>query len=206
MTHLRSIRHQRTPVLLTVRASLDDLRELSQLLRLQRLGTLRPVVDQALRTRAVEAMDPVAQICRSIPPIFATDPRSIPSLPQPAQKPSALVDVLHRRPTPEAPPPNSLLAIYRYSIAQILHTVLNQHPPSIPTIIASCPEATRPRQTAAAVLPGGWKWRAWRRSHRRGRSWRNPAPSQEAKTSRKRGNSYVQVQVTADRQSVSRKR
>ena len=39
-------------VLLTVRTGLDDLRELSQLLRRQaRLGTLRPVVDEALRTR-----------------------------------------------------------------------------------------------------------------------------------------------------------
>ena len=40
-------------VFLTVRASLDDLRELSQLLRRKAgLGTLRPVVDEAFRTRA----------------------------------------------------------------------------------------------------------------------------------------------------------
>ena len=40
------------PVLLTIRTRLDDLRELSQLLRRKtRLGTLRPVVDEALRTR-----------------------------------------------------------------------------------------------------------------------------------------------------------
>src|ERR1700727_482464 len=49
-------------VLLTIRTRLDDLRELSQLLRRKtRLGTLRPVVDEALQTRPVEAMDPVAQ-------------------------------------------------------------------------------------------------------------------------------------------------
>ena len=49
-------------VLLTIRARLDDLRELGQLLgRQARLGTLRPVVHQALRTRSVEAMNPVAQ-------------------------------------------------------------------------------------------------------------------------------------------------
>jgi hypothetical protein len=37
---------------LTIRTRLDDLRELSQLLRRKaRLGTLRPVVDEALRTR-----------------------------------------------------------------------------------------------------------------------------------------------------------
>src|SRR6202453_4374001 len=46
---------------LTIRTGLDDLRELSQLLhRKARLGTLRPVVDEAVRTRSVEAMDPVA--------------------------------------------------------------------------------------------------------------------------------------------------
>ena len=46
----------------TLRAGLDDLRKLSQLLRRQtRPGAIRPVVDEALRTRGVEAMDPVAQ-------------------------------------------------------------------------------------------------------------------------------------------------
>ena len=46
---------------MTIRAGLDDLCELSQLLRRKaRLGTLRPVVDEAVRTRSVEAMDPVA--------------------------------------------------------------------------------------------------------------------------------------------------
>src|SRR5271165_3162666 len=49
-------------VLLTIRTGFDDLRQLSQLLRRKaRLGTLAPVVDQALRTRRVEAMNPVAQ-------------------------------------------------------------------------------------------------------------------------------------------------
>src|SRR6204780_3840505 len=48
------------PVLLTIRTRLDELRELSQLVRRKaRLGTIRPVVDEALRTRPVEAMDPV---------------------------------------------------------------------------------------------------------------------------------------------------
>ena len=53
MTRLRSIRRQHDdPVLLAIRAGLDDLRELSQLLRRKtRLGTLRPVVDEALQTR-----------------------------------------------------------------------------------------------------------------------------------------------------------
>jgi hypothetical protein len=47
---------------LAIRAGLDDVRELSQLLRRKaRLGTLRPVVDEALRTGRVETMDPVAQ-------------------------------------------------------------------------------------------------------------------------------------------------
>ena len=49
-------------VLLTIWTRLDDLRELSQLLRRKaRLGTIRPVVDVALRTRPIEAMDPVTQ-------------------------------------------------------------------------------------------------------------------------------------------------
>jgi hypothetical protein len=45
------------PVLLTIRAGLDDLREVSQLLRRQaRLWTFGPMVDEALRTRRVEAI------------------------------------------------------------------------------------------------------------------------------------------------------
>jgi hypothetical protein len=47
---------------LTIRTRLDDLRELSQLLRRKaRLGTLRPVVEQSLGPGSVEAMDPVAE-------------------------------------------------------------------------------------------------------------------------------------------------
>src|SRR6202042_2511849 len=43
------------PVFLTSRARLDELRELSQLVRRKaRLGTIRPVVDEALRTRPIE--------------------------------------------------------------------------------------------------------------------------------------------------------
>ena len=68
------------PVLLTIRTRLDDLRELSQLLRRKtRLGTLRPVVAEALQTRPVEAMDQSRKVWRSIPPIFAAEPRSMPS-------------------------------------------------------------------------------------------------------------------------------
>src|SRR5271163_3246184 len=49
-------------VLLTIWTSFADLGELSQLRRRKsRLGALGPVVDQALWTRGVEAMDPVAQ-------------------------------------------------------------------------------------------------------------------------------------------------
>ena len=68
------------PVLLTIRTRLDELRELSQLLRRKtRLGTLRPVVDEALQTRPVEAMDQSRKVWRSIPPIFAAELRSMPS-------------------------------------------------------------------------------------------------------------------------------
>src|ERR1700720_973391 len=84
------------PVLLTIRTRLDDLRELSQLLRRKaRLGTLRPVVDEALRTRPVEAMDPVTQRLtvhaadlRRRAPVHAVPDRSQ------RQKPPALVDGL----------------------------------------------------------------------------------------------------------------
>src|SRR5271154_4144450 len=81
---------------LTIRTCLDDLRELSQLLRRKaRLGTLRPIVDEALQTRPVEAMDPVAQRLavhsadrRRRAPVHAVPDRSQ------RQKPPALVDVL----------------------------------------------------------------------------------------------------------------
>ena len=49
-------------IFLTVRPSLHDLRELSQLFRRQaRLGTFRAGVDEALWPQSVEAMNPVAQ-------------------------------------------------------------------------------------------------------------------------------------------------
>ena len=68
------------PILLAIRTRLDDLRELSQLLRRKaRLGTFGPVVDEALRSRGVEAMDQSRRVWRSMPPIFAAPPRSIPS-------------------------------------------------------------------------------------------------------------------------------
>src|ERR1700733_9315442 len=80
MTRLRSSRRQHDdPVLLTIRAGLDDLRELSQLLRRKtRLGTLRPVVEETLQTRPVEAMDQSRNVWRSRPPIQAASQRSIP--------------------------------------------------------------------------------------------------------------------------------
>ena len=91
------------PVLFTIRTRLDDLRELSQLLRRKaRLGALRPVVDEALQTRPVEAMDPVTQRLAVHPadlrrraPVHAIPDRSQ------RQKPPALVGV--PRPTGERP-------------------------------------------------------------------------------------------------------
>ena len=68
-------------VLLTIWTRLDDLRELSQLLRRKaRLGTRRPVVDEALQTRGVKRWTQSRSVWRSIPPIFAAEPRSMPSL------------------------------------------------------------------------------------------------------------------------------
>src|ERR1700734_479868 len=97
MTRLRSSRRQHDdPVLLTIRAGLDDPRELSQLLRRKtRLGTLRPVVEETLQTRPVEAMDPVAQRLA----VQAADLRRFATIHPVAdrrqrQQPSALVDVL----------------------------------------------------------------------------------------------------------------
>src|SRR5271163_3017272 len=84
------------PVLLTIRTRLDDLRELSQLLRRKtRLGTFRRVVDETLRPRSVEAMNPVTQLLAVHPadlrrraPVHAIPDRSQ------RQKPPALVDGL----------------------------------------------------------------------------------------------------------------
>ena len=66
--------------LLAIRTRLDDGRELDELLSRQaRLGTCRPIVDEAIRPSGVEAMNPIAQRL----PIHAADPgrraRSIPS-------------------------------------------------------------------------------------------------------------------------------
>ena len=48
-------------IALTIRASLDNPRQLGQLLgRQARLGALRPVVEKAFRAARVEAMNPVA--------------------------------------------------------------------------------------------------------------------------------------------------
>ena len=70
-------------ILLTIRPGLDDCRELGQLRgRQARLGTLCPVVDEALRPGGVEPMDPVAQRLPIHPADLGrpADPRSIDSL------------------------------------------------------------------------------------------------------------------------------
>src|ERR1700722_15128757 len=83
-------------VLLTIWASLDDLRQLSQLrFRQAGLGTVRPLVDEPIRSRRVEAVNPVpkrlaihaADLRRraAIHPISNRSQR---------QKPAAPVDVL----------------------------------------------------------------------------------------------------------------
>ena len=83
-------------ILLTIRPGLDDCRELGQLRGGQaRLGTLCPVVDEALWPGGVEAMDPVAQRL----PIHPADlGRRPPIHPVPhrrqRQQPATLVDVL----------------------------------------------------------------------------------------------------------------
>jgi hypothetical protein len=83
-------------IFLPVRAGLNDLRKLSQLFfRQARLGTFRPVVDEAVRTRSVEAMNPVAQRLA----IHAADLRCGASAhpvldPSQGQKPPAPADVL----------------------------------------------------------------------------------------------------------------
>ena len=90
-------------VLLTIRPGLDDLRKLGPLLlRQARLGTRRPIVDEALGPSGVEAMHPVAQRLA----VHAADLGCSPSVhPVPdrrqRQKLPALVGVL--RPTGERP-------------------------------------------------------------------------------------------------------
>src|SRR3984957_17579351 len=84
------------PVLLTIRTRLDDLRELSQLLRRKtRLGTLRTVFDGALHARPCEGGAPVTRCgafhpayLRRRAPVHAVQDRSQ------RQKPPALVGVL----------------------------------------------------------------------------------------------------------------
>jgi hypothetical protein len=69
------------PVDLTIRAGLDDLRELSSC-SAERRG-LGPSVQLSIRLSGPEALKRWTQsrsVCRSIPPIFAAAPRSIPSL------------------------------------------------------------------------------------------------------------------------------
>src|ERR1700733_6214176 len=54
-------------------------------------GHVRPIVDEAPRTRCVKAMAPVTQRL----PVHAADPRRRPPVhPVPRQKPPALIDVL----------------------------------------------------------------------------------------------------------------
>jgi hypothetical protein len=103
----------RDAILLTIRAGLDDLCELSQLLRRKaRFGTFSPVVDEALRTRGIETMDQSPKVWRSMPPIFVAEPRSIPSLTAASDRSRRLwLTVFDRRATPKGPPPHSPLAI-----------------------------------------------------------------------------------------------
>ena len=97
MTRLRSMRrHRTTPSFSRSGPTLDDLRELGQLpFRQAGLGALGPVVDEALLTRPVEAMHPVAQRLA----VHAADLRrrtSVHAVPDRSQRqqPPALVDVL----------------------------------------------------------------------------------------------------------------
>ena len=92
-------------VLLTIRPGLDEGRERGQLLRRQAgLRAVRPIVDQALQTRGVEAMHPVAQGLA----IHAADTgrrsaiHPVPDSGQ-RQKPPALIEVL--RPAGQGPKP-----------------------------------------------------------------------------------------------------
>ena len=65
---------------LPVRTRRDDRGQLGQLIgRKTRRRTIRPIVNQAVGSPRVEAMNPVAQVWRSVPPVFAAEPRSMPS-------------------------------------------------------------------------------------------------------------------------------
>ena len=71
-------------VFLALRASLDDLRKLGCLLsRKPGLRVFRPVIEKHLRTQTVEAVNQSRNVWRSMPPILAHAPRSIPSRPLP---------------------------------------------------------------------------------------------------------------------------
>ena len=67
-------------ILLPFRPGRDDGGELGQLLGRQAwLGPCGPVVEQALGPAALKRWTQSRSVCRSIPPTFAADPRSIPS-------------------------------------------------------------------------------------------------------------------------------
>ena len=90
-------------VLLTIRPGLDDLRKLGPLLlRQARLGTRRPIVDEALGPSGVEAMHPVAQrlAVHAVDLGCSSSVHPVPDRRQ-RQKPPALVHGL--RPTGERP-------------------------------------------------------------------------------------------------------
>ena len=138
MTHLRSIRRQRT----IPRPSHGP----GQPSRSARTEPVAPPTREAwdlsfqfhqpLRTRAVRSDGPSRRkVWRSMPPIFAAEPlvHSIPDRSR-AQKPSALVaDVLRPpRRRPQLLRSNNPLAISTADgTAQILHAVLNQHRPDL---------------------------------------------------------------------------
>ena len=68
------------PVLLTIRTRLDDLRELSQLLRERRgLGPSVQLSTRPSRPDPLKRWTQSRKVWRSIPPIFAAEPRSMPS-------------------------------------------------------------------------------------------------------------------------------
>ena len=89
-------------IFLAIRPSLDDLCELGQLLpRQTRLGTVRPVVDQAL-VRSVEAMHPVTQRL----PIHAADlrrPRPVHPVPNRGQRQKTTALAYRLRPPSQRP-------------------------------------------------------------------------------------------------------
>ena len=82
-------------VLFTIRPGLDDLRKLRLLLRRQaRLGTRRPILDEALGPAALKRCTRSRSVWRSMPPILVLLLGPSRPGPPPAKKPPALVDVL----------------------------------------------------------------------------------------------------------------